>query len=177
MAENTKYVGLVKFAIAISQSVIYLILVIVLCFLATLLNVKKPPDDTFISKYEKYIFDAIGIYMILPFVLSLVLILGILQKNVTLIKIWFKIFIGVLSLLILVMLGSGIFIIIKGTLYVGCGLIGTAIVTAGLAAYYCYVSFAIIEEVNLINSRYSNEYNDSNNNSLDGRSDSNSNSC
>ncbi|XP_049825859.1 uncharacterized protein LOC126266264 [Aethina tumida] len=97
--------------------------------------------------FEKYIVLASGVFLIAPFTLSNVLILGIFHKNVRIIYIWVKINLGTNSVLVGCMLAAGIYIIVEGTLYVGCSLVGVSLILAGFAGYFTYMGLKIIEEI------------------------------
>ncbi|KAJ3659182.1 hypothetical protein Zmor_010885 [Zophobas morio] len=114
------------FGTAIAQFFVFLFIFLGVSYLSTLIEIDY--TNQVISEYEKFIVLASSLYMVVPFALSNVFLFGILHRNPLILKVFM---IGSLIncvVILIVVIGSGIFLAIEGTDYIAYSLIAVGIV-------------------------------------------------
>ncbi|XP_044255395.1 uncharacterized protein LOC123005625 isoform X2 [Tribolium madens] len=126
---------------AVVQFVAFLFIFLGVSYLSTLLEIDYSDDETteIISKYEKYVVLASSLYMIVPFTFSTVFLFGLFNKNPVILKIFMIESLITCFVILIVVIGSGIFLAVKGTQYVAYSLIVVGIILESYGARDFYL--------------------------------------
>ncbi|XP_068906203.1 uncharacterized protein [Tenebrio molitor] len=118
------------FRTALAQFVVFLFIFLGVSYLSTLIDITLDGDSTaeFISRYEKYVVLASSLYMIVPFAFSNLFLFGLFHKNVRILKAFAIGSLTSCAVILIVVIGSGIFLALKGDAYIAYSLIVVGVV-------------------------------------------------